>query len=193
MKAQTLASNLTLSAVMAALIACAHTGDRPKDTTTTGATSTWTSKNETMGPNGMPVASQPSQGRASDGTSAAPQQNDPAPVVFPRPAPSTDGPSSSANPGSTPMGGRDRGDSPPPLKQGNTKSELNITAAIRRAVVASNSLGLMAKNVKIITVGTKVTLRGPVKTAEERDIVESHAKQAAGVSEVDNQLEVKTK
>ena len=48
-----------------------------------------------------------------------------------------------------------------------------------------------AKNVKILTVSGKVTLRGPVKSDAERSAVESKAKAAPGVTEVDNQLEVK--
>jgi osmotically-inducible protein OsmY len=51
---------------------------------------------------------------------------------------------------------------------------------------------MTAKNVKIIANEGKVTLRGPVKTAEEREQVAALAQQAlAGGGLVDNQLEVK--
>ena len=40
-------------------------------------------------------------------------------------------------------------------------------------------------------VGTKVTLRGPVKTEQERSAIELRARQTAGVTDVDNQIEVK--
>jgi osmotically-inducible protein OsmY len=44
--------------------------------------------------------------------------------------------------------------------------------------------------VKIITNDGKVTLRGPVKSEEEKKAVESKAKQVAGVKNVENQLEI---
>ena len=53
------------------------------------------------------------------------------------------------------------------------------------------SLSFTAKNVKIITINGKVTLRGPVKTDQERAAIEAAAKQVAGATQVDNQIEVK--
>jgi osmotically-inducible protein OsmY len=38
---------------------------------------------------------------------------------------------------------------------------------------------------------SKVTLRGPVKSEQERSAIESRAKQTPGVTEVNNQLELK--
>ena len=87
---------------------------------------------------------------------------------------------------------RDRGNSTlTPMDQGNSGSETKITAAIRREIMGDNNLSFTAKNVKIITVGTKVTLRGPVKSDQEKAVITALAKQTAGVSEIDNQLEVK--
>jgi hypothetical protein len=85
---------------------------------------------------------------------------------------------------------RDR-DALTPMDQGGSKSETDITAAIRRGLMGDKTLSFTAKNVKIITVGTKVTLRGPVKSDRERGVVETLAKQTAGVDEVDDKLEVK--
>ena len=78
-----------------------------------------------------------------------------------------------------------------PMNQGNNKSDIDITAEIRRAVVGDGSLSFNAKNVKIITEHGKVTLRGPVKSDAERDAIAAKAKATAGVSSVDNQLEIK--
>jgi hyperosmotically inducible protein len=75
--------------------------------------------------------------------------------------------------------------------QGNTRGELRITAAIRKAVVGDSSLSFTAKNVKIITTGTRVTLRGDVQSVYERDTIEAEARRAERVTDVDNQLEVK--
>jgi len=41
-------------------------------------------------------------------------------------------------------------------------------------------------------VNGKVTLRGPVKNDQEQQTIASLAQQVAGVTSVDNQLEVKT-
>lgn len=78
-----------------------------------------------------------------------------------------------------------------PLDQGNGARDLEITQQIRKSVVGDKSLSFTAKNVKIITNGGKVTLRGPVKTAEERAAIEAFASKIAGPNNVDNQLEIK--
>jgi len=78
-----------------------------------------------------------------------------------------------------------------PMDQGNGQTDLKITQQIRQAVMANGSLSFTAKNVKIITQGGKVTLRGPVKSDQERSDIEAAARKVAGVTEVDNQLEVK--
>ncbi len=87
---------------------------------------------------------------------------------------------------------RDRsGETKTPVDQSNTPEDLKITQAIRQAVVKDQSLTMTAKNVKIITAGGQVTLRGPVNSAEEKMKIEAFAKAAAGNAKVDNQLEVK--
>lgn len=77
-----------------------------------------------------------------------------------------------------------------PLDQSNTQADLDITQAIRKAVVGDKALSFNAKNVKIITEAGRVTLRGPVASADERVKVVSFAKQASGVVAVDDQLEI---
>ena len=87
---------------------------------------------------------------------------------------------------------RDRsGDAKTPLDQSNTPEDRKITQNIRQAVVKDDSLTMTAKNVKIITSGGQVTLRGPVKSAEEKLKIETLAKAVAGDTKVDSQLEVK--
>ena len=82
------------------------------------------------------------------------------------------------------------GAAPTPIDQGNNSSDLKTTQEIRKAVVGDGSLSFTAKNVKIITTGGKVTLRGPVKSAEEREKIAALARKVAGAANVDNQLEV---
>jgi osmotically-inducible protein OsmY len=74
--------------------------------------------------------------------------------------------------------------------QSNSPEDIKITAAIRRAIVADDSLSMTATNVKIITADGKVTLRGPVKTAAEKAKIAQIATKNAGKAKIDNQLEV---
>jgi hyperosmotically inducible periplasmic protein len=76
-------------------------------------------------------------------------------------------------------------------EQSNAKSDVELTREIRRAVVKDHSLSMLAHNVKIVTANGSVTLRGPVKTEEEKTAIASKAQQIAGADKVDNQLEVK--
>jgi hyperosmotically inducible periplasmic protein len=78
-----------------------------------------------------------------------------------------------------------------PLDQRENETDLKITQRVRQAVMANGTLSFTAKNVKIITQGGKVTLRGPVNSAPERDTIEAAARDVAGVLQVDNQIEVK--
>ncbi len=87
---------------------------------------------------------------------------------------------------------RDPGRMTPP-DQSNQKSDLKITQEIRKAVMGDSTLSFTAKNVKIITSGGKVTLRGPVKTEAEHAAVVAAARRIAGDANVIDQIEVKEK
>jgi hyperosmotically inducible periplasmic protein len=75
-------------------------------------------------------------------------------------------------------------------QQSNSKDDLEITRKIREAIVKDRSLSTSAHNVKIVTVDRIVTLRGPVVSTEEKASIAEKAKKVAGVSKVDNQLEI---
>jgi osmotically-inducible protein OsmY len=75
--------------------------------------------------------------------------------------------------------------------QGGSDSDREITQRIRRVLSTNDQFSVLAENIKVITVNGKVTLRGPVKTAEEKQAVQSAAESVAGAASVDNQLEVK--
>jgi hyperosmotically inducible periplasmic protein len=86
---------------------------------------------------------------------------------------------------------RDRqGSTMTPGDQSNAKSDMAITQAVRKAVMADKELSTNAHNVKIITSNGVVTLRGPVKSAAEKTTIAAKAEQVAGVKSVDNQLEI---
>jgi len=75
-------------------------------------------------------------------------------------------------------------------EQSGDKSDLQLTAQIRRAIVKDDSLSMMAHNVKIISTNGAVTLRGPVKSDEEKATVVAKAQAIAGTDKVDDRLEV---
>lgn len=76
-----------------------------------------------------------------------------------------------------------------PFDQNENKADIGITAGIRKGVV-DTKMSVNAQNVKIITQDGVVTLRGPVKSQEEKDRIEEIARNVAGVKTVDSQLEV---
>jgi hyperosmotically inducible periplasmic protein len=78
-----------------------------------------------------------------------------------------------------------------PTDQSNTPEDLQLVKSIRQAVVGEKSLTATAKNIKIITSGGKVTLRGPVNSAEEKSKIEAIATTAAGEGKVHSLLEIK--
>lgn len=80
-----------------------------------------------------------------------------------------------------------------PMDQSESPAQIAITAEIRKAIIADKSMSMNAQNCKIITDNTGVvTLRGMVNSQAEKDAVETTAKAVAGVTRVDNQLEIKT-
>ena len=74
--------------------------------------------------------------------------------------------------------------------QAENEADRTISQNIRQAVVADDSVSTNGKNVKIITADGVVTLRGPVKSDQEKTNIGAKAQQVAGVKSVDNQLEV---
>ncbi len=97
-----------------------------------------------------------------------------------------------APPDNTKVNKRDRSPSQPTADQGkNNQSDVHIMAQIRRSVVKDKSLSTYAHNVKIISKGGKVTLKGTVHTEDEKKSIESKATAVAGDGNVTNQIDVK--
>jgi osmotically-inducible protein OsmY len=74
--------------------------------------------------------------------------------------------------------------------QGNHKPDVETTAQIRKALQADHALSVAAHNVKVITKNGTVTLRGHVKTDEERTSIGQKAEEIAGKGNVTNELTV---
>ncbi len=155
----------------------------PATTTPTRTTTSGEHKTDTT----MGTGSSSSTAPSTMGTSPTPQpsSND-APVVN-NPG-SADQTKSADN---TKNNDRDRHGALTPMDQGNSGAETKVTAAIRKGIMADKNLSFGAKNVKVITTGTKVTLRGTVKSDQEKTTIADIAKKTDGVTDVDNQLEVK--
>ncbi len=78
-------------------------------------------------------------------------------------------------------------------QQGSSRSDVELTRKIRKAVTDDKALSVYAHNVKIITRDGKVVLKGPVRSEGEREIVEAHAAKIAGAPQVTSSLEVEPK
>src|SRR5438552_11655108 len=75
--------------------------------------------------------------------------------------------------------------------QSNSSADLKITQAIRRTLMKDRELSMTAKNIKIITANGQVTLRGTVKTAQEKAKIDQLVRSAAGGAKIDDQLDLK--
>jgi hyperosmotically inducible periplasmic protein len=96
------------------------------------------------------------------------------------------------NPDNTAINQRDRsGETQTSGDQSNSSSDLKTTQAIRQALMKDGELSMTAKNIKIVTANGQVTLRGPVKTAQEKSKIDQLARSAASGAKIENQLEVK--
>jgi osmotically-inducible protein OsmY len=69
-------------------------------------------------------------------------------------------------------------------------SDRAITQKIRAEIMKDKSLSTYAHNVKIITQDGKVTLKGPVRTGDEKSFIEAKANAIAGDGNVTSQIEV---
>jgi len=76
-------------------------------------------------------------------------------------------------------------------QQSNAAADRAITRKIRKSLIADKSLSTDAHNVKIITQNGMVTLKGPVKSDDEKQKVASIAGEVVDASKIDNELTVK--
>ncbi|MCU1275984.1 MAG: putative phosphoslipid binding protein [Bryobacterales bacterium] len=86
---------------------------------------------------------------------------------------------------------RDRNKSEPTAgQQSNAKTDRELTRKIRQALVKDKDLSTYAHNVKVIARNGTVTLKGPVRSEEEKKAVEAKAAEVAGGASITNELEV---
>jgi len=65
-------------------------------------------------------------------------------------------------------------------QQKNSKSDVELAAEIRRAIVADKTLSTNAHNIKVIVQDGKVTLKGPVASKDEKATLERKAGEVLG-------------
>jgi hyperosmotically inducible periplasmic protein len=89
---------------------------------------------------------------------------------------------------------RDRNQNEPTAdQQKENRSDRDITQQIRQAIMKDKSLSTYAHNVKIITQNGQVTLKGPVRSEDEKKTVKAKATEVAGENRVTSELDIKPK
>jgi len=75
-------------------------------------------------------------------------------------------------------------------QQKENAGDREITQKIRQAIMDDKTLSTYAHNVKIIAQDGQVTLKGPVRTEDEKKAIEAKAIGVAGAGHITNQLSV---
>ena len=75
-------------------------------------------------------------------------------------------------------------------QQKENASDRELTQKIRRALMQDKTLSSYAHNVKVIAQNGQVTLKGPVRSEQEKKTVEAKAAEVAGAEHVTNQMSV---
>jgi len=96
-------------------------------------------------------------------------------------------------PDNTKVNKRDRASAEPTADQQKmNSSDQKLTASIRKSIMADKSLSTYAHNIKIISQDGTVTLKGPVRSEEERKSIVSKATEVAGsAAKINDELSVK--
>jgi hyperosmotically inducible periplasmic protein len=76
-------------------------------------------------------------------------------------------------------------------QQKNNQTDRYLTQQIRKAVIGDKSLSTYAHNVKIVSQNGTVTLKGPVRSEDEKHAVVAKAEAIAGAGKVTDELSVK--
>ncbi|MGA9584026.1 MAG: BON domain-containing protein [Terracidiphilus sp.] len=74
--------------------------------------------------------------------------------------------------------------------QSSAASDRELTAKVRKAIIADKELSTYAHNIKIITQNGTVTLKGPVKSDDEKQKIESDAAGVVSRDSIVDQLSV---
>src|SRR5712691_10916415 len=95
-------------------------------------------------------------------------------------------------PDNTKVNERDKNNSEPTADQQNdNRSDRDITQQIRQSIMKDKSLSTYAHNIKIVTQNGQVTLKGPVRSEDEKRAIEAKAAEVAGQDKVSSELNIK--
>jgi len=87
---------------------------------------------------------------------------------------------------------RDRSQNEPTAdQQKDNRSDRDTTQQIRQSIMKDKSLSTYAHNVKIVTQNGHVTLKGPVRSEEEKRAIEAKAAEVVGDGKVNSELNIK--
>jgi osmotically-inducible protein OsmY len=75
-------------------------------------------------------------------------------------------------------------------QQKENASDREIVQKVRRTLMADKTLSTYAHNVKIVARNGQVTLKGPVRTEDEKKSVEAKATEVAGAGRVTNEITI---
>lgn len=75
-------------------------------------------------------------------------------------------------------------------QQKMNKADQDITKKIRQSIMQDKALSTYAHNVKIISQNGDVTLKGPVRTGEEKSSIESKAAAVVGEAHVKSEIQI---
>jgi hyperosmotically inducible protein len=75
-------------------------------------------------------------------------------------------------------------------QQKDNTGDRDVTRKIRQSLIRDKTLSSYAHNVKVIAQDGQVTLKGPVRSDDERRIVEAKATEVAGVGHVTNEMSI---
>lgn len=75
-------------------------------------------------------------------------------------------------------------------QQKENATDRTLTQKVRQSLMRDKSLSTYAHNVKIVSQGGEVTLKGPVRSDEEKQIIEAKAAEVAGTGHVRNELTI---
>jgi len=94
-------------------------------------------------------------------------------------------------PDNTKVNKRDQDQSRPTAgQQKENRPDRDITRQIRRSITQDRGLSTYARNIKIITQNGNVTLRGPVRSEEEKKTIEAKANEVAGAGHVKSEIQI---
>jgi len=98
----------------------------------------------------------------------------------------------STSPDNSKMNAQDRDKTSPTAdQQKDNRSDREITRQIRQSLVKDKSLSTHGHNVKVITQNGQVTLKGPVRSDDEKKAIEAKATEVAGEKKVTSELNIK--